>query len=136
MQDASIINLAGSADQGPRLSARKKKAIAAIIEAPNYEAAIPAAGVCRQTFYKWLRDPDFKAELDRRLDELAGGAIGRIKSAAGEAVEALRALLNSESETIRLRAAQGIIDYTLKARELDISARLDAIEDYIANGGK
>jgi len=24
----------------------------------------------------------------------------------------------------------------LKARELDISARLDAIEDYIANGGK
>lgn len=136
MQDHFLNEAGGPAAKVPPLTARKKKAIAAILEAPNYEAAIPAAGVCRQTFYKWLRDPNFKAELDRRLDELAGGAIGRIKGAAGEAVEKLRTLLNSENENIQIRAAMGLIDYTLKARELDISARLDAIEDYILKNGK
>ncbi len=113
------------------LTARQKKAIAAILTARNYEEAIPAAGVCRQTFYTYLRNPNFKAELDRQLNQLTDGAMGRIKSAAGEAVEKMRALLDSESETIRLRAAQGIIDYTLKARELEIGARLDEIEKHL-----
>jgi len=122
--------------QRTELTPRQKKAIAAILETPTYEEAILNSGVCRQTFYSWLRAPHFKAELDRRLDELASRAIGRIKSSAVEAVETLRNLLGSENESIKLRAALGLIDYTLKARELDLSVRLDAVEEYISQSQK
>lgn len=116
------------AETTKRLTVRQKKTIAAILSAASYEDAISAAGVCRVTFYSYLKMPHFKAELDRRLNELTDAALGRIKTAAGEAVEILRTLLKSESENVRLRAAQVLVDYTLKARELDLSARLDAIE--------
>lgn len=130
-----MMNAGGNHNQaggGPKpLTARQKRALAAILAARNYEEAIPDSGVCRQTFYSYLRDPSFKAELDRQLNQLMDSALGRIKGAAGEAVETLRALIGSDNESIRLRAAQGIIDYTLKARELEIGARLDEIEKHL-----
>jgi len=117
----------------PRLTTRQRKVISAIIAARSYEEAIPAAGVCRQTFYSYLKRPHVKAELDRQLNELTDGAFTRLKTASGEAVETLRTLLHSESENVRLRAAQAIVDYIIKARELnEIENRLDAIEAYIA----
>jgi len=120
-------------DGAPRLNYRQLKVISAIIGARSYEEAIPVSGVCRQTFYKYLRMDHVKTELDRQLHELTDGAFTRIKTASGEAVEALRALLSSESESIRLRAAQAIVDYVIKARELnEIETRLDEIEAHLA----
>ena len=121
--------------EAPRLTTRQRKVISAIIAARSYEDAIQAAGVCRQTFYSYLRQDHVKAELNRQLNELTDGAFTRLKTASGEAVETLRALLQSESENVRLRAAQAIVDYVIKARELaEIESRLDAIEAHIAGG--
>ena len=90
-----------------------------------------AVGIKRQTFYKWLKDPAFRDELRRRLDDLTEAAVGQLKSAAGEAVQALRGLLESESESVRLRAALGILDQIHRAKELDIVARLEEIEQFL-----
>jgi len=126
---------AGADQEAPRLTTRQRKAISAIISARSYEDAIQAAGVCRQTFYSYLRQDHFKTELNRQLNELTDGAFTRLKTASGEAVETLRTLLNSESENVRLRAAQAIVDYVIKAREIeDIEKRLDAIETAIDGG--
>ncbi len=89
------------------------------------------ARITRQTFYKWMKSPAFRDELNRQLDDFTADAIGQLKSAAGEAVQTLRGLLASESENVRLRAALGIIDQINKAKELEITARLDAIEKAI-----
>jgi len=119
--------------QAPKLTPKQKRAIAAILTARTYEDAIKAARIGRHTFYNYLKQPHFKAELDRQLNDLTDGAFNQLKGASGDAVDTLRTLLNSESETIRLRASQSIIDYVVKARELgDISARLDEIERIIA----
>ena len=127
--------IAGGPEALRRLTTRQRKVIAAIIAASSYEDAIQAAGVCRQTFYSYLRQDHFKTELNRQLNELTDGAFTRLKTASGEAVEKLRTLLNSESETVQLRAAQAIVDYVIKARELnEIETRLDAIEAHIAGG--
>jgi len=127
--------IAAGPAEAPRLTTRQRKVIAAIIAAPSYEDAIQAAGVCRQTFYSYLRQDHFKTELNRRLNELTDGAFTRLKTASGEAVETLRTLLKSESENVRLRAAQAIVDYVIKARELnEIETRLDAIEAHIDGG--
>jgi len=132
---ANVKPIAAGPAEAPRLTTRQRKVIAAIIAAPSYEDAIQAAGVCRQTFYSYLRQDHFKTELNRQLNELTDGAFTRLKTASGEAVETLRTLLKSESENVRLRAAQAIVDYVIKARELnEIETRLDAIEAHIDGG--
>ena len=73
----------------------------------------------------------FRDELTRQLDEFTADAIGQLKTAAGEAVQTLRDLLTSQSEHIRLRAALGIIDQINRAKELELTARLDEIEKQI-----
>jgi len=119
------------------LTVKQRRTIAAIIASRTHEDAMQAAKITRQTFYKWMKSPAFRDELNRQLDDFTSDAIGQLKSAAGEAVQTLRGLLTSESENIRLRAALGIIDQINKAKELEITARLDAIEKAIeGNNGR
>ena len=128
-QNVKPIDSTGEPPAGRPLTPKQRRAIAAILTTRNYEEAMTAARVSRQTFYNWMKQPHFKAELDRQLNELTDVAFNQLKGAAGDAVQTLRTLLNSESENVKLRAAQDIIDYTIKARELgDISARLDELE--------
>jgi len=125
-----------AADDAPRLlTAKQRRTIAAIITSRTHEDAMKSAGITRQTFYKWLKVPAFRDELNRQLDDFTADAIGQLKSAAGEAVQTLRGLLASENENVRLRAALGIIDQINKAKELEITARLDAIEKAIEEKG-
>ena len=127
----------GGDGSASKLTPKQRRTLAAILTARTYEDAIKAARIGRHTFYNYLKQPHFKAELDRQLNDLTDGAFNQLKSAAGDAVDTLRTLLNSESENVRLRASQAIIDYVIKARELgDISARLDEIEKTIAAAGK
>lgn len=134
MENVKPIDAApGKPQGGPTLTTRQRRAIAAILTERNYEDAIKAARISRHTFYNYLKQPHFKAELDRQLNDLTDGAFNQLKSAGGQAVETLRALLGSENESVRLRASQAIIEYVIKARELgEISARLDEIEKVIA----
>jgi len=112
------------------------KAIAAILEAPSYEKAIPLSGVCRQTFFKWLKMPHFRAEVERRLNERSDEAMNKVRCAAIDAVDTLRGLLGSANEGIRLRAAQSLYDYHVQAREFgDLLARVDAIEKRLETRG-
>jgi len=132
-----IDSAGGGGSQAPKLTTKQRRAIAAILSSRTYDEAMTTARISRQTFYNWMKQPHFKAELDRQLNELTDGAFNQLKNAAGDAVDTLRTLLNSESENVRLRASQAIVDYVIKARELgDISARLDEIEKTIAAAGK
>jgi len=122
---------------GAILTVKQRRTIAAIITSRTHEDAMQIARITRQTFYKWMKSPAFRDELNRQLDDFTADAIGQLKSAAGEAVQTLRGLLASESENVRLRAALGIIDQINKAKELEITARLDAIEKAIeGNNGR
>ena len=128
-----IDSAGGDGSQSVRpLTPKQKRTIAAILSSRTYDEAMTTARISRQTFYNWMKQPHFKAELDRQLNELTDGAFNQLKNAAGDAVDTLRSLLNSESENVRLRASQAIVDYVIKARELgDLSARLDEIEKNI-----
>ena len=117
------------------LTVKQRRTIAAIIASRTHEDAMQTARITRQTFYKWMKSSAFRDELNRQLDDFTADAIGQLKSAAGEAVQTLRGLLASENENVRLRAALGIIDQINKAKELEITARLDAIEKAIEEKG-
>lgn len=128
----TIAEMTPAGSDAPRpLTTKQRRTITAIISTRTHEDAMKAAGITRQTFYKWLKVPAFRDELKRQLDEFTEDALGQLKSAAGEAVQTLRGLLASENESVRLRAALGIMDQINRGKELELSARLDAIEKEI-----
>ncbi|HVK08062.1 MAG TPA: hypothetical protein VM597_04720 [Gemmataceae bacterium] len=79
------------------MTANRQKVLAALLAAPSVAAAAPAAGLSRETVHPFLRDPTFRAELDRRRDEAFQLALGRVRVLSGRAVEALRRALRHPS---------------------------------------
>jgi hypothetical protein len=115
-----------------RLSAKQLQAIPHIIVASSDKEGCAAAGISRNTFYKWLHEPKFKAELAARRNQVVNEALDVIKGHAGAAVEALVKLLKTDNEGLKRQVANNVIEYVLKVKEIeDIEARLKAIEDTI-----
>ena len=118
----------------PELTAKQLKAIPAILAARSITDGCRAARISRETFYAWLQEPAFKAEYERQGRALIDEAFQGLKGLTGEAVETLRKLLTSRQDGVKLRAAQLVIESTLKRIEIeDLKERIDALERRIAD---
>lgn len=58
------------------LTDRQAKALPFIIANGTYTAGCRKAKVDRKTFYRWLDDPVFKAELERQQQAVSDRALG------------------------------------------------------------
>ncbi len=113
------------------MTAKQKKALAALITSPTIETAAKAAGVGYTTLRRWLKDDeDFRREYERELAGLVTDAAAKAKQSMVPAVLVLRKILvHGSSETARITAARSLLEYGLKLVELaDLTARLDALE--------
>lgn len=72
--------------------------------------AAAVAGVCPQTISAWLQEPHFSAVLQAQRQQLAGLAVDRLREATGAAVATVIELMESGSESIRLKAATYFLD--------------------------
>lgn len=116
-----------------QLTDRQIKAILHLVSNPTCTEGCKEAGINKTTFYKWLKEPDFKAELDRLRDEVAAEAFGLLSQSLTKAVEALAGLLDNKDDRIKRLAAKDIISVFVKHKEAeDFERRLAAIEDRIA----
>jgi len=114
------------------LTRRQLRAVSAILEAPNMEAAARRARVGRTTLYTWLRDPAFHDEVSRRQAEVFDAVLARLKYLVGDAVNGLGRLIDANSETVQRAACCSILDAALKVKELhEIDERLTAIEKHL-----
>jgi len=112
------------------LTKRQLRAIPHIVRAKTYSEGIKNAGIGRTTFYEWLKQPEFKAELDRQRHQLADEAFAVLEQNLRRAVEALIGLVDTKDNRLRRLACKDIIDHVLKFRELkDLEERLKAIEE-------
>ena len=79
----------------------------------------------------WLsQDARFQAAYREARSVALGQATARLQAGAGEAVDALRALMAlKERPDVRVRAALGVLAAAMKAEELDnLVARVEALE--------
>ena len=112
-----------------QFSPRQVLAIPILAAEPTVEQGAEKAGVARKTVFQWLRDPAFKEELDRQRRELAQGALDQLKVNAPKAVETLVGLLDATRDSIKLRAAMGILDFTQKAMDFErVDKRIAELE--------
>src|SRR5262249_25243492 len=72
-------------------------------------SAARRAGVSPTTLYAWLKEPEFRAEVERARRAGYPEGLRKIMWAAGRAVRTLVRLLRSGDERVRLKAASAII---------------------------
>jgi hypothetical protein len=115
------------------LNKRQVKAIPLIIAAKTYKDGCEAAKIAASTFYEWLKDTEFKAELDRQRREAAQEAFHTLEHSLAKAVESLTALLDTSDDRLRRLAANDIIEHILKHKEIaELDQRLETLERQLA----
>ena len=103
--------------------------VAATAAGEGIVGACRAAGIGRRTARRWLADPDFAAEVRAARAVVLEQALGRLGSAAVEAVDVLRRLLRATAPSVKLGAARALLEALTRVREhVEISERLAAME--------
>jgi hypothetical protein len=92
--------------------------------------AAERAGIGTSTAYRRLDDPELRRAVSRVRDELLGQAVGRLLAVAGKAIDTLEASLQSYSDSVRVRAALGILANMLRGIDtVELARRLTELEE-------
>jgi hypothetical protein len=103
---------------GQKLTRKQEAVIVALLTEPTHAAAAARAGIGEATLHRWLQLPTFRSAYRRARRAIIETAIGRLKQAAGQAVETLERNLNCIRPGSEIRAALGILGLAVKAVEL------------------
>jgi hypothetical protein len=114
---------------GEKLTRKQEQAIAALLSEATVSSAAEKAGVGEVTLYRWLKLPDFMAAYREARREVVEKAVAQLQQSSWAASTTLVRLLGSPSDSVRLRAAQTILDQANKGLEvLDFEERIAALE--------
>ena len=117
-------------DGEPKLTARQMRFLPVLLASPTYAEACKKGRASRDTLYEWLKDPAFKAELDRQRDELVAQGFALLSQSVAKAVETLVGLLDGSDGRLKRLAARDILDQQVKFKELsELTRRIEAIEE-------
>jgi len=108
---------------------RKSRAIEALGVGLSVTDASERADVSRKTIYRWLELEDFKsAVLERQIITLERVS-KRLSALALQGLETLSELMQSENETIRLRASSSVLSrFTEIIELLRLEERVEKLE--------
>lgn len=113
------------------LRPKQRKALEALIISGEVTQAATAAGVSRETVYKWLKEPEFKAALSQAESEAIGNLSRALVMLGEQATETLRAAMsdNEAPAASKVRAADIVLDKLLKLRTLfSLEERITRLE--------
>jgi hypothetical protein len=111
------------------LSERQRKALSYFIASSSEVDACRQAKIAKQTYYEWLKEPAFKAELSRLRRLAAEDAIEKLKSATMKSVDVLIGLLDADNPSIQRSVANDILNHVSKFTELkELEKRLEGLE--------
>ncbi len=116
---------------GSKFGRKQEEAIAALMSQRNVEEAARVAGISTVTLMRWQKLPEFqKSYLEARRASFTQ-SIARMQQASSAAVSTLLKIMidGSAPHSTRVRAADSVLNHSLKAMELeDISTRLEDLE--------
>jgi len=115
------------------LTARQLKAIPFVVNCPTYIEAIEKAKMSRKTFYEWLKQPQFQAEIDRQRNEIMAVAFGILSQSLTKAVENFVGLIDNKDDRLKRLACKDVTEHILEHKTIeDLSKRIETIEQRLA----
>jgi hypothetical protein len=116
-------------------TAKQERLALLLASGKGIKAAASEIEVGERTAHTWLDDICFRNLISDLRSRLLDAAVGRLVESTNDAVSTLVDLLSSERETVRLRAALGIVDSMIRLREhVDFDRRLLELESSRATG--
>jgi hypothetical protein len=123
--------MSANAVQKSDLTPKQEKAIGALLSHQTIDEAAQAASINRATVFRWLQQKEFHAAYMQARRESVKHAIARLQNRTSEAVEVLAEIMSdiTNAPSARVSAAKTIIDYSIKAVEVeDLAERLAELE--------
>ena len=116
------------------MTTKKHVAIAALLSSRNVVEAAKLAKVGERSLWRWLREPAFQAALTEAEGAAIDEATRRLIGLQSDAINVLQDTLTDRKALpgIRMRAAQSILDFLMRLRELrNVESRLAKLEAII-----
>ncbi len=120
-------------DNERNLEPKQAQLIAALLSESTVAKAAESAGVSEATAYRWMRQPEFRAELARARESVVEAALSRLRACAECAVEALREIASDpgRSDNSRMAAANRILDLVFQMRDRELEDRIEKVEQVL-----
>ncbi|HMV83001.1 MAG TPA: phBC6A51 family helix-turn-helix protein [Blastocatellia bacterium] len=114
------------------LTAKQEKAIIALLDKPTIREAALSLNVGEATLWRWLQDPEFQRAYRAARRQVVEHSISELQAATSEAVATLKRNLTCGNQSVEVRAAQIILDQSVKAVELvDLAERVEDLEQLL-----
>ena len=108
----------------------QQKAIPYLLSCKSYAQAAKEIGISENQIYEWLKDPEFKLQLEKQRNQVTEEAINILKMNTSKAAEALSELLCSSNEIVKRGAANDILNHVVKFREMqEFENRITLLEE-------
>ncbi|MBA3247309.1 MAG: hypothetical protein H0T63_04415 [Pyrinomonadaceae bacterium] len=118
-----------------KLSPKQERALVALLDCGEIQAASERAGVSDVTLWRWLQQPDFQARYRAARRQLVETAIAQLQSDCTTAARVLREVAEDREApaSSRVAAARAIIEQSISAVQLtDLQAEVEEIKRLLA----
>jgi hypothetical protein len=120
-----------------KISVKQEKLIALLLTERTIEDACAKAKVNVSTYWRWMQNATFMYEYRRVRRGILENTIARLQGCTHLAIETLERNLTCENPGAEIRAAQIILEQSIRGLEiLDLENRLEVLESIFANEEK
>jgi phage terminase small subunit len=116
------------------LTPRQRKAIESLLTTGDITDAAKAAGVSRDTLYRWMKDDLFQEALQKGTQQAIDGLSRSLMQLGDQAIKTLRDAMTDKMvvTSTKIRAANITLVRMLQLKELaDVEARLAKLEEAV-----
>lgn len=114
------------------MTGKHERALAALLAEPTIDQAAKAAGITPRTLYRYLTIPEFAELYKAARRQSVEQALTQVQSSTGKAAETLKRLMTCGKPSIELQAARSVLEFAIRAVELnDVIERLEVLEQAV-----
>ena len=122
-----------TSQQETALTPRQTAALPYVAAEPTLTDGARAAQIAKRTLIRWMREPAFRAEVERVRENIAELAYSEIEGATLKGVFRIVQLLDHPDPGVRLRAGKTILSTAMAVRrDKDIVLRLETLDNALA----
>ena len=114
------------------MTQKQIKFLTCLLENSSTSKAIKAAGISSATAYKWLKDKEFKGELERKKEEMLANVSNYLQNSLAVCCERLMEIVNSPTTSAQVKInAISLIFQNARAftEQAEIMERMRRIEE-------